>query len=87
MGEGRVCVGGESVWEGGVRGVCMGEFEGYVCGSVVCGCEGRVCEWGGNRDREHVSLLILSAKKFSSCSPIPLSLPPSSLSLFSHTHW
>ena len=29
---GRGCV-----WEGGVRGVCMGEFEGYVCGSVVCG--------------------------------------------------
>ena len=27
----------EGVWEGGVRGVCMGEFEGYVCGSVVCG--------------------------------------------------
>ena len=47
------------MWEGGVRGVCMGEFEGYVCECGmwecgVCGCEGRVCEWGGNRDREHV---------------------------------
>ena len=24
------------MWEGGVRGVCMGEFEEYICGSVVC---------------------------------------------------
>ena len=28
---------GEGVWEGGVRGICMGEFEGYVCRSGVCG--------------------------------------------------
>ena len=33
---GRVCVGGR--WEGGVRSVCMGEFEG-------CVWEGMWCMW------------------------------------------
>ena len=79
-----------------MRDVCMGEFEGYVCGSVVCGNVVYVGVRGGNQDREHVSLLILSTKNspllfFSllhfqrsisfSSSPIPLPLPPSSLSL------
>ena len=32
---GRVCVGVEG--RVGRRCVCMGEYEGYVCGSVVCG--------------------------------------------------
>ena len=60
----------------------MGEFEcgSVVCGNVVyvgvCGCEG---EWGGNWDREHVSLLILSTKNFLllflSYPPPPPTLP------------
>ena len=47
---------GRCVWEGGVRGVCMGEFEGYVCGRVVCGNVVYVGVMGGYVNGEGIGI-------------------------------